>query len=92
MSLNNPSLNGESKAVEEADQGKRSSARLALHSEQLRANRTSILAGVEHSLPLESQKQFEKLEQLFTVDTQMLKNITARFGKELQDGKSDVLL
>jgi hypothetical protein len=38
------------------------------------------------------QKQFEKLEQLFTVDTQVLKNITARFGKELQDGKSDFLL
>jgi len=37
-------------------------------------------------LPPQLQKERQRLEKLFTVDTAMLKNITKRFGEELEEG------
>ena len=38
-------------------------------------------------LPTKLEKELGKLEEIFTVDTQMLKKITRRFGEELEEGK-----
>jgi hexokinase len=38
-------------------------------------------------LPPELQKEVERLEELFTVDTALLKKITKRFREELDQGK-----
>jgi hexokinase len=37
-------------------------------------------------LPAELQRERQRLEKLFTVDTAMLKKITKRFGEELEEG------
>ncbi len=37
-------------------------------------------------LPPELQRERQRLEKIFTVDTAMLKKITKRFGEELEDG------
>ncbi|KAK4939731.1 hypothetical protein LTR10_020015 [Elasticomyces elasticus] len=37
-------------------------------------------------LPPQLQKERQRLEKLFTVDTEMLKKITKRFGEELEEG------
>lgn len=37
----------------------------------------------------ELRKELERLEKLFTVDTNMLKKITRRFGEELEQGKCE---
>ena len=39
-------------------------------------------------LPPHLQKERQRLEKLFTVDTAMLKKITKQFGEELEEGKS----
>jgi predicted PP-loop superfamily ATPase len=38
-------------------------------------------------LPAQLQKERQRLEKLFTVDTSTLKKITKRFGEELEEGK-----
>lgn len=45
----------------------------------------------EYSLPSELQKELQSLEEIFTVDAAKLKEISKRFGEELQEGRWRVL-
>ncbi|KAK5191738.1 hypothetical protein LTR92_008319 [Exophiala xenobiotica] len=54
-------------------------------------HKDASLSGEERSdpmevLPAELQRERQRLEKLFTVDTAMLKKITKRFGEELEEG------
>ena len=42
---------------------------------------------IPHDLPEKLGEELHRLEEMFTVDTALLKKITQRFGEELQAGK-----
>jgi hypothetical protein len=48
--------------------------------------RSNIVVDPMEVLPAELQRERQRLEKLFTVDTAMLKKITKRFGEELEEG------
>lgn len=47
----------------------------------------SYLVETAEDLPQDLRQELDRLEELFTVDTAMLKKITNRFGEELEDGE-----
>ncbi|KIX92479.1 uncharacterized protein Z520_11799 [Fonsecaea multimorphosa CBS 102226] len=63
---------------------------MSAHTENLQFSREDVEFEIPQDLPEKLGEELRRLEQLFTVDTAMLKKITERFGEELDEGESGV--
>ncbi|EXJ91874.1 hexokinase [Capronia epimyces CBS 606.96] len=55
-------------------------------SDSYHQGKDEVEPGSNEDLPPGLQRELDRLEKLFTVDTEMLKKITSRFGEELEQG------